>query len=185
GLEDVNDTGTVTNPAFSGTFIAPASNGRGIAHITAGSSTSNFAFYVVSQNKILFVSLDFVPALLGVAERRSTSAFSNAFLSNDYVFDQDGFTVNGKYAAVGRFHANGNGGISLGVEDVNEEGSLAEAIGFSGSYQVASNGRGQAPISSQLGTSTYVFYLVSPTLGFFMYIASRHGGTRRGGEHCV
>ena len=85
-MEDVNDSGIVTTEvAFTGTYSV-TSNGRGTAIFTRSLGTSQFSFYFVSPSKVRFVSLDFVLALIGIAERQQSSGFSDASLFGDYAF---------------------------------------------------------------------------------------------------
>lgn len=168
GLEDINDGGSLANYAFAGSYTAPDGSGRGTAYINNNGVVSSFAFYIVSRNQIIFIETDYFPALLGIADRRSSSSFSNGVLSNYYVFGGGGVTVNGADAGVGEFFANGNGTITSGVEDANDGGSVIQNTAFSGSYQTASSGRGTAALGSSLGTSNYIFYAVSPSLSLFI-----------------
>lgn len=167
GLEDVNDTGSFNGSVtFSGSYsIAP--NGRGNAAITNSAGTSNFAFYMISAGKARFVSLDFVPALLGAVVGQA-GPFNDSVFSGNYVFSDAGVTTSGPVASVGRFAANGAGTVSSGIEDLNDAGSIQQAVSFGGSYNVASSGRGTATLNSGLGTSNFSAYVASPGVVFFL-----------------
>jgi len=167
GAEDVNDGGILSSDTFTGNYTL-GGNGRGTATTTNNGKTTHYAFYIVNNNEVIFIGLDFVPAFLGFADRRGSTTFSNGSLAGAYIFSQGGTTVSGVFAAVGRFNADGAGNISLGVEDENNAGGVAENLALSGSYSIASNGRGTATLNSTLGASHFVFYVVSPTVTFFM-----------------
>lgn len=72
-------------------------------------------------------------------------------------------------AEIGGINADGNGHITGGVFDANDNGTLAlnQAI-TGGSYAVASNGRGTATALSARGISSYAFYLVSEFTAVFV-----------------
>src|SRR5260370_5409450 len=174
GEEDINDAGLNSTNLFSGNYTPGGSfgsNGRGTATTTSGGSPSRFAFYIVNSNELIFISID-TTALLGFADRRSNSTFSNGFLNGAYVFSQTGFTHTGsttvQFVSAGRFFADSAGTISAGVEDENTGGAVAEHVRFGGTYSVDSVGRGSATVTSSLGSSHFVFYVVSPSLTFFM-----------------
>jgi len=167
GAEDVNDGGILSSDTFTGSYTL-GGNGRGTATTINNGKTTHYAFYIVNSNEVLFIGLDFTPAFLGFADRRSASTFSNGSLGGAYVFSEGGVTTSGVFAAVGRFNADGAGNISLGVEDENNAGGVAENLAFSGSYSIASNGRGTATLNSTFGATHFVFYIVSPTVTFFM-----------------
>src|SRR5260370_15498279 len=175
GEEDINDAGLNSNNLFSGNYTPGGSfgsNGRGTATTTSGGSPSQFAFYIVNSNEVIFISTD-TTALLGFADPRSNITFSNGFLNGAYVFSQTGFTHTGpsttvQFVSAGRFFGNGHGTISAGVEDENTGGTVAENVGVGGSYRIDSVGRGSATVTSSLGSSDFVFYVVSPSLTFFM-----------------
>ncbi len=90
--------------------------------------------------------------------------FSNGNLNGTYVFSSTGVDGFGKFLAVaGAFTANGSGGITGGMTDVNglRRGFSSTAI-TSGSYSVGGDGRGTATLGSAI------------TLGFVL-TSSSHG----------
>ena len=162
GVEDINDAGVVsTNIGFTGTYSV-ASNGRGTATFTSSLGTSQFSFYVVSASKAHFVSLDFVPAVIGAAEGQQGSFFSNSSVSGDYALLFGEVSTSGTVVSAGRLTADGFGGISAGVIDENDAGTVSGNIAFTGTYHVSSNGRGTAILTLPSGDSNFAFYVVSP-----------------------
>lgn len=172
GVEDVNDAGTVSpNVSFTGTYSVAAS-GRGTATFTSSLGTSQFSFYVVSASRARFVSLDFVPAVIGAAERQESSSFSDASISGDYAFLAQGFSISGALASGGRMTADGFGGISAGVTDENDAGTVSQNGAFTGIYNVSANGRGTATLTFPSGNSNFAFYMVSSERVLFVQVDS-------------
>jgi len=168
GVEDINDGGVVsTNVAFTGSYSVDAT-GRGTAAVTNPDGTSHFSFYVISARKLVFVSLDFVPAFLGIVEQQTLPSFSNNSLAGDYVFQSVGYSASSIDYSVGRFTADGSGAVSSGVFDDNDTGTVSENVPFTGIYFISANGRGTLTITAQSDTSLISFYLVSPDSAFFV-----------------
>jgi hypothetical protein len=173
GQEDVNDSGAVTTFTFSGSYTAADSNGRGTLTLNNNDhTTSRFVYYIVGADQVNLVSLDLIPAFLGVAHLRSSQTFSNSSLSGFYVFSESGpastdqFKTNANtslFNAAGVFFADGGGNLS-GRQDSNDSGGVNENASTSGTYGVASSGRGTATIDG----FPYVFYVVTPSLAYFM-----------------
>ena len=172
GVEDTNDFGSIyTNVPFTGTYNVGL-NGRGTATLIEPSATLQFSFYVISANRILIISLDYLPAMLGQAERQQSTSFTNASLSGDCAFGLGGVSTLGSVASAGRFTANGSGVIASGVLDENNAGQISANIAFTGTYNISSDGRGVAALTSSLGTSNIAFYMVSSGRAFFVQVDS-------------
>ena len=88
-----------------------------------------------------------------------TGGFSQSNLNGTYVFSASGTDINGfAYAIVGTFSANGSGGITSGVFDLNDSGfpisnpvisPIANASVTSGSYTLGVDGRGQIKLNNR------------------------------------
>jgi hypothetical protein len=167
GAQDQNDANTILNLPLSGTYTV-AANGRGTAVLTTSAGTSNFSFYVVSRSELIFIELDVVPFVSGFARAQQGGSFSNSSLFGNYAFAMQGQTINGPYAVAGRLTANGRGGITGGQEDGSDSISITQNLAFTGSYAMSSNGRGTGTLTSSMGSSPVVFYLVSPTQAIIM-----------------
>jgi len=169
GVEDYNDGGTVTADAsFTGAATNATSNGRGTVSFTSSTGTSTFAYYVVSANQVFVVETDTSPSLSGAAYKQPGTTFTNSSLSGTYTFLLAGADAVGLVADVGQVAADGNGNITSGVFDENEAGTAVLDQSLTGTYTVASNGRGTATLTSAAGTTNYAFYLVSPKLTIFV-----------------
>jgi hypothetical protein len=170
GKDDFNYTGSVGNGTSSGTFTGVDSHGRGTMtwHFNDGTNF-HFSYYIIDHDQINLASVDFVPAFLGVAHRRSSQTFTTNSLDSFYVFSESGVTTTDKFQhtslfnAAGVFRANG-GVIDEGRQDSNEGGSASENAAVSGTYSVSANGRGTATING----FPYVFYMATPSLAYFM-----------------
>src|SRR5215472_286860 len=127
-IQDVNDGGTVTQADLSlhGNILSlDGGTGRGtLEFISAvpGTGTLTFAFYIIDNTHFKIVEIDngAAPVLAGDA----FSALNSITLSNlngSYAFTVAGAETGGPYAAGGVFTASGNGMISGGVQDINEQ----------------------------------------------------------------
>jgi hypothetical protein len=171
GAEDQNSGGIVSsNVIFTGTASSVSANGRGTASFAGTLGPSNFSFYVDSANTLYFVETDSGVFLSGSAYKQQSSSFTDLSLSGTYVFLLAGADNLGRSAAeIGEITAGGNGLFTGGVFDENDAGTAALNQSVTGgSYAVAVNGRGTASVSSAAGTSSYAFYLVSPSLVVFV-----------------
>ncbi len=92
--------------------------------------------------------------------------FSAATLNGTYAFSMSGQDNGGFFARIGSFAANGSGGITEGVEDVNSSAVGSVVLAFtSGSYTLSSNGKGVLNLTNQTGTLGFSIVMTSPTSG--------------------
>ncbi|MGH9741670.1 MAG: hypothetical protein ACRD51_04890 [Candidatus Acidiferrum sp.] len=103
------------------------------------------------------------------------NGFSNNSLDGQYAFSMSGTDASTgsevPFARVGSFIANGEGGITGGVEDVNLilGGGGANELGFTGgSYTVNSDGRGTLSLIDSTGTLTFSIALTSSSSGYLV-----------------
>jgi hypothetical protein len=102
-----------------------------------------------------------------------TIIFDQASLIGDYVFLVTVGDTNplqpalpGFSFAAGTFHADGQGNITAGIEDLNSRDSGAVTnLSFTGTYTVSATGSGTATITSSLGTIPLRFVLTSSDRG--------------------
>ncbi len=165
--EDVNDNGTLTSgtPTFS--FQSVGANSRGLATLNGAS----YSFYMVSAARAQFIALGTPAASVtsGVATLQTSTSFSASSLGGNSLLITNGSSATGPIAMAASFfsaaNANGTTGTfgsgGTGVLNQNNSGSVTEAD-FSGTYTVASSGRGTATLSTG---QTYVFYLVGVNEG--------------------
>jgi hypothetical protein len=154
---------TSTNLTLAGSFSAPSSStGRGTAALTLSPAPGgvagnlNFAYYVISNEKVLLVETDTRSSTIPVLSsevRRQNEPFSAASFNAPTVFSMAGVNranygaeiVN---AAVGQMVPDGSGSMTGIIDDNQRQGATNKA--FTGSYTVASDGR--STLALQLGS---------------------------------
>ena len=160
GQEDQSDNGVVPpSPiALPPSSYQIASNGRGT--VTLG--TAMFAFYVVSAGKVNLIEIDSNPPLAGVAERQAAQSFSLASLLGGYAFllNRAPAASRSRFDVIGRAILDGHGGVASGVQEEAAPTIVQNNI-TSGSYSVATNGRGVMQLTTANGSRSYIFYLVA------------------------
>ncbi len=171
GLMDVNQTGSFpTNPSFTGTYYV-GQNGLGYMtfNIPAVGSRS-FAFSMMAGGNANIIEFDDTNGggtrNSGVLlQQTTTPLFSNSSVKNNYAFGFLGIDSNkNRYGFAGYFNADGNGTFTAGLLDSDDSSSgVSASVGFTGTYSVASNGRGTANIKTAQGTTGYSFYIVNST----------------------
>jgi hypothetical protein len=159
GTDDSNDNGlVVTNDPITGS-IPVASTGRGIATINTSLGTLTFAFYVVDANHLKIVETNAIPALGGEAFRQ-TGPFTNASVSGPFAFTVAGTDLLSfnPFAAGGVLTSDGVGNVTSGIEDFNDASSISTAVPFTGTYTVASTGRGTLALNTGAGAFSFAIY---------------------------
>jgi hypothetical protein len=170
GQLDQNDNGSVnTQVGTSGTY-GIASTGRGTMTLKGNLGTFDFAFYVVSSQKIKMISTDQFPVWIGSANLQQGSGFSNSTLAGRMVFEAGGNNASGGVDDAGTFATGGSAGtFTNGVGDQNSDGTLTQGYTFTGSYTVNNNGYGTLQIvNTALGNANYTLYLESTTQGVLL-----------------
>jgi hypothetical protein len=100
-----------------------------------------------------------------------TGNFTDANLKGQYAFFMSGqdAVTGGFIARVGSFTADGNRGITGGIEDVNSPINGPEKLLFTSStYSVHADGRGVLNLSNATGTISFSITLLSPTEGLIV-----------------
>jgi hypothetical protein len=101
----------------------------------------------------------------------NSGPYSNASLNGTYALQMSGQDSGGFFARVGSFSANGSGGISSGVEDVNSGAAGTLVLPFSGgSYSIQSNGKGTLNLVNQTGTLQFSIVMTSATSAFITQV---------------
>jgi hypothetical protein len=169
GLLDSDDASSGPSPAvaFSGTYTAVASSGRGQATIKTAQATTVYSFYVVSSGQLLVVGVD--PFVLGgnplVSGTILGQASNSGFSGTPSVFEVTGLDQAGpsSESQVGLFAAVTNT-YNL-TSDQNTNGTVTPLIG-SGGYSIA-NGR-VTLAGSGFQNSQPVLYMVSDNQAFII-----------------
>jgi hypothetical protein len=135
---------------------------------------TDFVAYVVSASKLFLMSTDPASALLGVSEQQANQIFTPASLKGPYGFllERAPGQARGSFDAVGSTVFEGNLVVSGGVQDEITSGGHAggENTVNSGSYSIPdpNNGRTVVTETTDFGSRTYVYYLVSPNRMFIL-----------------
>jgi hypothetical protein len=159
GIDDSNDNGfVVTNNPITGS-IPVASTGRGTATMNTSLGTLSFAYYVVDATHLKVVGINNV-SILGGEAFRQTGPFSNASVSGPFAFTIAGADLlNGiPFAAGGVLTSDGAGNVTTGIEDFNDGGTISSAVPFTGTYAMASTGRGTLTLNTGAGVFTFALY---------------------------
>jgi hypothetical protein len=147
-------------------------SGTGTIAISSSQGTSSFAYYPVSNTKMAIVSTD-AANLAGWAEMQQ-GTFSTSSLTGTYVFllsgsspvSGDSMNPDPGYAhEVGEIVLDGNGNIN-GIFDLNESSFVIAAESLSGSYNMTSNGQGQAAVQDAYAPDTFDLYMISPSKAY-------------------
>ncbi len=136
----------------------------------------DFAFYIVSHNRLKLIEEDNAAATLGDAILQSSSIpTQNSGFTGSFVYLVGGASILGSQSAdarVARFTTDGNGGIAAISFDENNDGStrhISQGSNISAAtYSIdtanAGSGRGTFTFTdSGGGKYSYVFYLISPS----------------------
>jgi hypothetical protein len=173
---DVNDGGSIspTFATFSGSYTVD-STGRGTATLNIPGFEGgifDFAFYVVSANKLLLISVDPLsfenPIFSGPAELQTGAPFTTASFNGGSVFTFSGTNGTAPDDTVGRFLFNGGSSVAV-TFDQNNGGAVTVGGQLAGAYDVELNGRGTLNLDNSSGSSTvWYMYAISPNTAYIM-----------------
>ena len=186
--DDANPTGA--QPFTSGSFqVDPANNtafGRGAMIFIANGTTFNYFYYVVNASRLVLIENSNNSGVLtvGTAVAQSSVPVSNNTFNGSFVFLTSGSGTVGPLTRIGRFNANGAGGLTMVFADTNDSGTTAQVPKGSlsnASYSIDTNfagsGRGTLTFTdSSLGTYSFVFYLSSPSSGVIQDVTTTNNG---------
>ncbi len=166
GVEDVNTcTGGETLQFTNSTYSIQA-DGRGILDLTNVTGTTHYSITLSTTSAGYIIQTDVNSTAGGSFQKQNPAAFSITQIANGYVFDFSGVSANvppQPESIIGRFTADGAGGISSGQFDKNQGGTPTGPFLFAGSYLLdptfGADGRGTAVIAGQ----NLVFYIVDAT----------------------
>jgi hypothetical protein len=181
GVLDENDNASPSGgqPFTSGSFQLDATNGptfgRGTMTFVANGVTYNYIYYVVNGSRICLIEDSSASSVVtvGTATSQSSVPTSNATFNGNFAFLTSGSGTTGPITRIGRFTANGSGGLTSVFADTNDNGGTAQvpkgslsATTYAIDTSFTGSGRGTLTFTdSQLGTYSFVFYLNSPSGG--------------------
>ena len=168
GLEDVNVCTGVFTLQFTNSTYSITADGRGTLSLTNTTGTTNYSLTLSSATQGVVAQTDVNSTASGSFQRQNAAAFSDPAIAGGYGFDFAGVsaTLNPE-SVIGRFTADGGRGISSGLFDSNEAGTLSGQQHFpiGAFYQLDTNGNG---INFGRGTANiaghnFAFYIVDAT----------------------
>src|SRR5712664_3314566 len=168
GLEDINVCAGVFTLPFTNSTYSIAADGRGTLSLTNSTGTTNYSITLSSAIQGLIAQTDVNSTATGSFQRQNAAAFSNPAIANGYVFDFAGINARkNPQSIIGRFTADGMGGINTGLFDSDEAGiaSNQQLFPTGAFYRLDTNGggtnfgRGTANIAGH----NFAFYIVDAT----------------------
>ncbi len=167
GLVDTNGLTGPTQNQFTGTYVIGA-NTLGTMQWTftgPGGGSSTYAIALSQDGNARFIQYDSHGVQgSGVIKPQDSSAFSAGKIAGSYAFGLVGIDGSGgkRMALAGEFQSDGVSGFNAGITDINDNGAESADVPVTGTYSVASNGRGIAVLSvSGIGTVNVAFYIVN------------------------
>jgi len=172
GIVDIADQNSSTGPqsgTFTGTYCVNSDNLATINLIYGGGITGTNTFVAAldsSDSNGHIISYDSSGRnVAGLLQKQTTSTFSTSMIDGNYAFGIIGVDQYGpRLGMAGEFNSNGTG--TLTGEDDSDSGvpqtaQTLNATNFSVASTGASAGRGTATITTTIGNTNFVFYVVS------------------------
>jgi len=174
GLEDLNLCTGMDIQQFTGGKYSIGEDGRGSLSLINSTGTTDYSISLVSSTQGTVIETDATVTANGTFQRQNPATFSNNAIFHGYVFDFKGIDVSGTApnftvaadSIIGRFDADGAGGIFNGLFDENIAGlGLAGQQSFSSTYQLDTNGDGTAfgRGTANIAGRNFAFYVVDAT----------------------
>jgi len=173
GVLDLN-SGIVpgsTTLAITGGSYTIDTNGKGTLSLIDSAETIQYSVVLTSTTAGLFTETDGFATASGNFTAQDTSTFASYpnNVSGPYVFDHSGVDPNGAgESIIGQLVANGGGGVTSGVVDINDNFTpLGETAITGGTFVIDSTngpsfGRGTATLSAAGITFNFAVYIVGP-----------------------
>jgi hypothetical protein len=170
GVEDVNVCTGTSTLAFTNSTYSIQADGRGTLGLTNSTGTTNYSIALSTASQGSIIQTDSTVTAGGSFLKQDTSAFSVTKIASGYVFDFSGEGLNAsnnlvQQSIIGRFDADGGGGIKNGLFDSNTAGVASGQLLFpNGAFYQLDNafpqsGRGTANIAGK----NLTFYIVDST----------------------
>jgi len=172
GVMDVTTAkATSTILINSGTYTLGA-DGRGTLSLTNNTAgTVTFYLSMASNMEGFLVESDSSAEASGTIYQQNTAAFATSAFSGPFVFDLSGVdSGDDPISIVGRFTSDGNGHLTDGLLDQDEDDTLSTAISFgASSYQLdATYGSSYGRCVASLNGLSFIVYLVDRSRAEFL-----------------
>jgi hypothetical protein len=193
GVLDENDNAVASGaaPFSAGIYQMDGTNGptsgRGTVTFTAHGFTFNYIFYIVNGSRVRMMetgTAGTVGLTVGDAVSQSSVPASNANFNGNFVYLSSGVGSRSQLTRIGRFTADGNGGLGSIFADTNDGGTAAQVPTGSLSattYAIDTNfpgsGRGTLTFTdSKRGAFSYIIYLSSSSGGVIQDVSKNTVG---------
>ncbi|MBZ5643969.1 MAG: hypothetical protein LAO19_14500 [Acidobacteriia bacterium] len=141
-----------TNPILGGNALLGTVDANGVY-------TSPRTPPLGSAVTVTAVSRDF--PLSSASAAVTISGYSTSSLQGQFAFSVSGRNASGPFFRAGSFTANGSGGLTSGLEDINEASGVTPGLSFTGAYAVTADGRGSLQFADGHSPATFDFVLVN------------------------
>lgn len=161
GLEDLNQGSIGFQPgiSFTGNYSINA-DGTGTATLGFANGTVQWKFVMLADGSARFIDFNSNLTGSGVLEPQDANSLSATAFAGNYVFQLSGDSAKGMIAQAGVLSLDATGHILSGTEDINDQGTInSESI--TGNYNLGNNGRATAQVTTSLGTTNFIFYIVN------------------------
>ena len=166
GTEDANTSAGVQQAvALAGSYLIYP-DGRGTITFNSNAiHSSGIALRFILASKAAtgtLIEFDGNGTAAGSFELQDSSAFNNASLTGNYIFQFGGMDSSANpMGKIGLFTSDGAGNITGGSEDESDFGVTSFNPALTGSYSISSTGRGTLALSDPAGTSNFIVYVIS------------------------
>jgi hypothetical protein len=183
GRIDSNDSKPMTDAVLAGALSAPDADGHGTMTLTAtisgGTRTLNFAYYVVTADRIFIASTDTGFYVSGFMTRK-VGTFDNTSLVNPAILNLWGAQLvfsPKTVISLGRFSGANptTGTVDLLLDTANINVNTFSQVISGVSYAVRADGRTTMSFTSAGTTRNFVLYLTGPSSGFLIEPGSTSG----------
>jgi hypothetical protein len=189
GEQDINDGGSATalngpDLSLNGTYSLDAGrlgSGRGFITLNNTSAATSvrsaeFAFYMVDSTHLKLVEIDSNAVLSGdvyAAPNTPRGSYSLASFSGHYAFTLGGADLNSgnAYAQGGVVTADGSGGITGGVVDINDGGNRQLNVSASSTSYNVDASLGRIALSVTFGNTTIKYAAYAASTGSIQIVS--------------
>jgi hypothetical protein len=162
GSQDVNDSASGYKPsqAITGTYSI-SSDGRGQMQLNYTGGNAIFRFVLTSTGAARLFEVSGVEDATGQMFKQDSTAIAN--LSGTYVLRLDGYVGGYIDSVIGQVTASAGpaSGTLAATFDENYSGTVTQQLADSGTFAMATGGRGTAALTGAAGTFNLVYYIVS------------------------
>ncbi|HVH50082.1 MAG TPA: hypothetical protein VM781_00325, partial [Candidatus Bathyarchaeia archaeon] len=193
GVLDENDNAVTSgaSPFTGGSYQLDATNGptsgRGTVTFTAHGFTFNYIFYIVNGSRARMMetgNAGTVGLTIGEAVAQSSVPATNTNFNGSFAYLLSGVGSTSQLTRIGRFTADGSGGVASVFANTNDGGTTSQvpngslsAMTYSIDTNFPATGRGTLTFNdSKLGTFSYVFYLSSSSGGVMQDVSKNTVG---------